>query len=314
MFAIVAGVMLAAVTVVLTSPLWRKARALDDHAPYVPEADERVGLEHDKQTIMASLSDLELDLAQGRLTPTDYQRLKTIDQRRLVKILERLNATEASAPHPAPLPGRREGEGRLLNQFSATVLSLVIVGSTVGIYAYNHATPQGFQAPEAFSEVQGGQSQGARPRLNPLEMVARLESRLRENPKDLQGQIMAGRSYMTLQRWEDAKKTWGIVLELDQRNHEAHFNLGWLLLQTRTGDDARLFEEALARFNSALINIPRDPIVLWYRGVALVHLKRYTEADESWTNAFQGLPPGSEEAKVVSQALTKLRAGENPLL
>ena len=145
-------------------------------------------------------------------------------------------------------------------------------------------------------------------------MVARLEARLRENPKDLQGQVMVGRSYMTLQRWEDAKKAWSIVLELDRRNHEAHFNLGWLLLKTQTGNDARLFEEALARFNSALINIPRDPTVLWYRGVTLVHLKRYTEADDSWTNAFQALPPESEEAKVVGEALTKLRAGADPLL
>ena len=202
----------------------------------------------------------------------------------------------------------------VLNQLSATVLSLVIVGSAVGIYAYNHAAPQGFQAPEAFSEVQGGQAQGARPRLNPLEMVARLEARLRDNPKDLQGQTMAGRSYMTLQRWEDAKKAWSVVLELDRRNHEAHFNLGWLLLKTQTGNDARVFEEALARFNAALINIPRDPTVLWYRGVTLVHLKRLAEADESWTNAYQGLPPGSEEAKVVGEALTKLRAGQDPLL
>lgn len=321
MFAIVAGIILAAVTVVLTSPLWRRAPEADGLPRAAGEDDDpwRADLEHDRETLLTSLSDLEMDLAQGRLTLPDYQRLKARDQRRLAAVLERIDGLARvppqPPPHPAPSPPR--GEGLLLNQFSATVISLLIVGSAVGIYAYNHTRPQGFA--DGSSDVRGAQPPGGagQPRLNPpnpIEMVARLEARLRENPKDLQGQTMAGRSYMTLQRWEDAKKAWGVVLELDRRNHEAHFNLGWLLLKTRAGDDLRTFEEALARFDSALINIPRDPTVLWYRGVTLIHLKRYAEADANWTDAYQGLPPGSEEAKVVGEALTRLRAGADPLL
>ena len=36
-------------------------------------------------------------------------------------------------------------------------------------------------------------------------MVARLESRLKENPDDVQGQMMAGRSYVALNRVEEAR-------------------------------------------------------------------------------------------------------------
>jgi cytochrome c-type biogenesis protein CcmH len=146
---------------------------------------------------------------------------------------------------------------------------------------------------------------------DPRVMLARLEARLRENPDDLQGQMMAGRSYMTLGRVEEAGKAWSKVLDLDPQNYEAHFNLGVLLLQTPTKDN-RVFEEALKHFQVALIQVPDEPVVLWYKGIALVHLKRYSEADQSWTAAFRNLDPGSEDAKVVKEALQSLRAGNPP--
>ena len=48
-----------------------------------------------------------------------------------------------------------------------------------------------------------------------MEMVAKLEARLKENPDDLQGQIMAGRSYQALGRTAEAQQAWAKVLELD---------------------------------------------------------------------------------------------------
>lgn len=310
MFAIAAGLMLAAVTVVLTLPLWRKAQTPGGPTREIPESPhhwERARLENERQALLTSLADLEMDHLQERLNPADYQRLKTIDEHRLVKTLEKLDTIGWHGEGWAEVEKRSPQPG-MLNQVSATVLSVLVAGSAAVIYVYTQGKPQG------FAVAQEAQSQGAQPRLNPLEMVARLEQRLQENPKDLQGQIMAGRSYMALQRWEEARKAWSAVLELDRRDHEAHFNLGWLLLQTRTSDDPRVFEKALSRFETALIAVPRDPTVLWYRGVALVYLKRYAEADANWTDAYQGLPPDSDEAKVVAEALTRLRAGKPPLL
>ena len=199
---------------------------------------------------------------------------------------------------------------------SPIILGLVVWGGASGIYSYVTGTI-GLEAKRVAQEQQGQSSasggSGGQGMPNPLEMVARLEARLRENPNDLQGQIMAGRSYMALERLDDAKRAWSKVIELNRRDHEAHYNLGLILLQTKDTTDSRIFEEALAHFDTALMNVPREPVVLWYRGVALVHLKRYREADESWTSAYQNLPPGSEDAEFVKQALQNLRAGNPPL-
>jgi cytochrome c-type biogenesis protein CcmH len=311
MFAFAVGVILTAVVVLLAYPFWRKSNtAMPLNIGASPD-QERMDLEMEKQRILTSISELNHEYAQGRLALADYQRLRTTDEHRLVQVLDRLDQFAKVQPPPTPgiesLPPRQ----RLMPWMGPVVLSLVVVGSASGIYSYVNGRI-GLEAQKSAREqAQSGAPQQGMP--NPIEMVARLEARLRENPNDLQGQIMAGRSYMALQRFEDAKKAWSKVVDLDQRNHEAHYHLGLILLQEGDNVDPRIYEEALNHFDAALINVPREPAVLWYRGVALVHLQRYPEADESWTTAYQNLSPGSEDAEFVKQALQNLRAGNAPL-
>jgi len=317
MFGFAVAVMLVGVVLFLAYPFWRKGNnpiPLDDG---VSQEREHTDLEMEKQRILASLVELENEYAQGRLSPADYQRLKATDEHRLVKVLDRLdglaNPSQAEEPFCSPKQKSRSPQRQVMHWAVPVVLGLLVVGSASGLYSFVNGRI-GLEAQRAGAERQAqSASGGARQGMpNPVEMVARLEARLRQNPDDLEGQIMAGRSYMALERFEDARKAWGKVIELDRRNHEAHYNLGLILLQTNTSDP-KVYEEALAHFDAALVNVPREPAVLWYRGVALIHLKRYQEADESWTTAYQNLSPGSEDAEFVKQALQNLRAGNPPL-
>jgi cytochrome c-type biogenesis protein CcmH/NrfG len=311
MFALAVGVILSAVVVLLAYPFWRKSDTFTPLNIGASPDQERMDLEMEKHRILISVSELDHEYAQGRLAPADYQRLKTTDEHRLVKILDRLDQWVKVQPPPTPRLKVRPPKHPLTPWVGPVALGLLVVGTASGIYSYVNGKI-GLAAQKAASEGQtqsGSLPQGT---PNPAEMVARLEARLRENPNDLQGQIMAGRSYMALQRFEDAKRAWSKVAELDPRNHEAHYHLGLILLQEADNADPKAYEQALAHFDTALINVPREPAVLWYRGVALVHLKRYREADESWTTAYQNLPPGSEDAEFVKQALENLRAGNAP--
>lgn len=193
----------------------------------------------------------------------------------------------------------------------SAALSLVVIGTAAGIYGYIHGKI-GLEAQKRVAE-QGGVP-GSQGMPNPAEMVARLEKRLQENPNDLQGQVMAGRSYMTLQRIDDARKAWSKVVELDYGNYEGHFFLGLIQIQTAPPDDPKSSEEALSHFETALVKMPRDPAMLWYKGVALLRLKQYALVDRSWTEAFQNLQPGTEDAEFVKKALQSLRAGSPPIL
>ncbi|HTP42342.1 MAG TPA: hypothetical protein VML36_07945, partial [Nitrospiria bacterium] len=63
----------------------------------------------------------------------------------------------------------------------------------------------------------------------------------------------------------------------------------------------------------AYTKLPQEPALLWYRGIVFVHQKRFDDADAAWTAAYQNLQPGSEDSKIVRQALDQLRAGKPPL-
>jgi cytochrome c-type biogenesis protein CcmH len=187
-------------------------------------------------------------------------------------------------------------------------LGLLIAAGSAGVYKLVHMRFEQQQFASAAREGGGGG-----PPINPVEMVARLEERLKRNPDDLQGQLMAGRSYMALERWPEAEKAWRKALELDEKNETAHYSLGEILIRTNPPGNHTVAEEALDHFDKALIRIPQDPSVLWARGIALIQLERYPEADETWTQAFQYLPQGSESSEMVKKALQDLRAGRIPI-
>ncbi|HLG21753.1 MAG TPA: tetratricopeptide repeat protein [Candidatus Manganitrophaceae bacterium] len=313
MFPVALGSLLAAVIVFLVYPFWRKTQV-----PFIVGHDaslneERIDLEIEKQTLLKSLSELEMGQAQDAVPPADYGRLKDGYERRLAKILDRLdNVEELLAPlrppksknRPAPSSEKTRGFGWT----RSLALGLVVVIGASGMYRLVHWKIERRQSAENAAEAVGGT-----PPINPLEMVARLEKRLKENPDDLQGQIMAGRSYMALERWEEAGKTWRKVLELDPRNHDAHYSLGEVLIRAAPPGDRKAYEEALDHLEKALMNVPQDPSVLWAKGVALVHLDRYTEADTAWTEAYRYIPPGTESSQFVKKALDDLRSGRAPL-
>jgi cytochrome c-type biogenesis protein CcmH len=189
---------------------------------------------------------------------------------------------------------------------AAVAPAVVVLIASSSLYAYIQ-----WKQMQAFAAMQtrGGGGPGM---PDPRQMVERLEARLRANPNDLEGQIMAGRSYTALQRMPEAKQAWTKVLELAPRNYEAHYSLGVLMIEMRKFDDPELFKAALAHFDAALVNVPMEPGVNWYRGLALWYLKHYSETDAAWTIAAQNLPPGSEDAEFVKAALMKLRAGQVP--
>jgi cytochrome c-type biogenesis protein CcmH len=299
--------LLAGVLFTLIWPLRRQAERPILLGPDAASNQERVDLELEREILLSSLAELEIDRVRDKLEEQDYDRLKATDERRLLQVLEKLDALAAqeSVAHRVTRKAAAPPPRTSLHWAATTAVALFVLGGTAGIYLQLFSLQQA-----RATAVQQQLGQGM---PDPKEMVARLEARLKDNPNDLQGQIMAGRSYMALERPADAMRAWAKVVELDPENAEAHFNIGVILLTTRKTDDPKLFQEALAHFNIAYAKLPQEPGLLWYRGIVFVHQKRYKEADDAWTAAYQNLQPGSEDSKFVRQALEQLRAGKPPL-
>lgn len=296
-FVVILGIVLFS----LTLPFWRRdpspvSFGLDDD-----RAQEFADLQVERETVIRSLQELEMELAQGRLDQADYERLKATDERRLLNLLDRLDTFKDTAQQDTGK--QHEATTKRKNWVPAIASGLVVLFASVGIYGVLQ-----FKAAQKLMAVEAQMGGGP----NPMEMVAKLEKRLKENPDDLQGQIMAGRSYQALNRIPEAKKAWEKVLELDPKQHEAHYNLGVIQIETRQIDDPEIFKQALAHFDIVLADLPNQPAVNWYRGLALWYLNRRQETDAAWTLAAQNMEPGSQDMEFVKDALVKLRAGEEP--
>ncbi len=300
-FLTVCIVLLVGVMAAVSSPFWRKRPATFDPMTREAEDDqERADLSVEREVLRQSLRELDVELAQGRLEQEDYERLQATDERRLLEVLDRLNARAATPRAPAPEHARHTGSA----WGSAMAAGLVVAVLSVGIYGFLQ-----WRTINRLVNVQAGMAAQA---PNPTAMVARLEARLKKNPDDVQGQMMAGRSYMAMNRIDEANKAYGKVLELDPRNHEAHYNLGVIMIDQRTFDDPEMFQSALEHFDLVLADLPNQPGVNWYKGLALWYLKRPRETEEYWATAYNSLTPGSPDAEFVKQALAKLREGETP--
>lgn len=296
-FVVILGIVLFS----LTLPFWRRdpspvSFGLDDD-----RAQELADLQVERETIIRSLQELEMELSQGRMDQADYERLKATDERRLLHLLDKLDTFKDAAQHETD--DQKKVASKRKSWVPAIASGMVVLLASIGIYgALQFKAAQKLMAVEA--QMGGGP--------NPMEMVAKLEKRLKDNPDDLQGQIMAGRSYQALNRIPEAKKAWEKVLELDPKQHEAHYNLGVIQIETRQIDDPEIFKQALAHFDIVLADLPNQPAVNWYRGLALWYLNRRQETDAAWTLAAQNMEPGSKDMEFVKDALVKLRAGQEP--
>ena len=266
--------------------------------------EQQVSVLIEKNELLRALSELEIDYARGKFSVDDYNRLKLAQEHRLLVLLNPLKQSQKNAPIYGTVSVHRPW-GLMLG------MGIWIVAGAVGVSMLVHGKITKNQMASKSAEGSGAEvSDGASGIPDPVKMVARLESRLKANPNDINGQMMLGRSYMVMDRWEDAKKTWEKVLEIDNRNGTAHASLGEILLRTHAPGDKGIAKEALEHFEKAMISSPQDPSINWGRGVALVQMGRLAEADEAWTETFRALAPGSQESEMVKRALEALRSGK----
>ena len=178
-FLIILGIVLFA----LTLPFWRRDPSPISFGLNDDRAQENADLQVERGVLSQSLQELEMERAQGRMEPADYERLKATDEHRLLQILGRLEILKEAGQRDDR--NGQETAAQRKGWVPAIASGLVVLLASIGIYSILQI--QAAQKLMAVEEQMGGGP-------NPMEMVARLEKRLKENPDDLQGQIMAGRS------------------------------------------------------------------------------------------------------------------------
>jgi len=126
------------------------------------------------------------------------------------------------------------------------------------------------------------------------EVVAALAERLNHNPEDVSGWILLGRSYQSMQRYDDAILAFEKALALEQgQNAQTMVSLAIALLEREGGE---LSERASGLFENALALEPDNPNALFYAGGAAARRGDTALAADRWEALLrQDTPPEIRE-------------------
>ncbi|MEP6549524.1 MAG: tetratricopeptide repeat protein, partial [Gammaproteobacteria bacterium] len=203
-------------------------------------------------------------------------------------------AMAAIAAAVVALPLLRDRQSRT----AGAVLAVLVIGAAAGLYPlwsnWNwHPSPQAAGAA-------GGPDVAA--------MVAKLEKHLRDEPTDFKGWLMLGRSYLALNRLDDAVVAYDRAHRLDAKNAEAAMGLGEAMSLQAGGEitppAAQLFEQALAL-------APGNPKALLYGGFAAAARGERALARSRWLE-LKDLHPPEKIDQMLDARIAELGAPSGP--
>jgi cytochrome c-type biogenesis protein CcmH len=126
-----------------------------------------------------------------------------------------------------------------------------------------------------------------------LAMVAKLQKHMEDDPNDLEGWLLLGRSCLALQRIDDAILAYDHARRLDATNVEAMLGLGEAV-SIRAGGN--ITPAAVELFEHAVALAPDDPKALLYSGFAAATRGDRTAARSRWMKLKSQHPPPEIDA------------------
>jgi cytochrome c-type biogenesis protein CcmH len=237
----------------------------------------------------AQLDEIEADRAAGRIAENEAQAAR-------VEISRRLLAAADAAPTVVvnDSPHLRR---------AAALVALVLL--PIGAAMLYLAIGSPLEPSQPIAERRGQPNEQS----DILDLVARVEARLAQNPDDIRGWQVIGPVYMQLGRYDDAAKARQNVLRIMGANAEREANLGEALTAAAGGI---ITADAKAAFERALALDAKDYKARFFLGLAAEQDGKPDEAGTIWRDLLASSPPNAPWLEVVRQALARVEGGAAP--
>jgi cytochrome c-type biogenesis protein CcmH len=273
-FWVVAGIFIVGALLFVLPTLWSKRERRAD----VARDATNVNIYRDQ------LAELDSDLRSDILTREQYEQSKReLQQRMLQDIPAGETAPTASLATSAAIMSGRS------NIATITLTTLAVPVLAVSLYLWLGNTrallpqpPMGEQAPMS--------AEGGHPDFSSV--LENLVARLKNQPDDMEGWLMLGRTYAMMQRFNEAKEAYEKVLALAPENPEVLTDYADIVAMTNNGS---LIGKPLELIDKALRLDPQNPKALALAGTAEFERRRYKEAAAYWERLLALVPPTETE-------------------
>lgn len=267
-------------------------------------------LEAARDRILGQLDELEMERANNNIDPAVVSEEQGRLEFELAKLLKALEATIGASDK---LAAKKAGKTTL-----AVVLALVIMAPLAAGLLYLLQTKSVFPAiakldregPLADGLQQLPDTADGSGTVPPivLQMVAKLEKRLQEQPNDSAGWAQLGRSYVVLHRLSDAVTAYSKAYQLAPDDMDIMSAYAWALYASNPKSASK---DLVALYSKIYQRDPNHQDALWVLGLAAYNNNEPQKALTFWDRLLQLLPPGSpgEQGvrKVVAQVTAQLK-------
>jgi len=135
--------------------------------------------------------------------------------------------------------------------------------------------------------------------------VAALAKKLESNPNDADGWTTLGRSYTTLEKFDEATKAYAKANELKPNNADLLTDYAFAMAMAK---GRQLDGEPLELINKALKIDPDNAKALQLAGSAAFQVKDYQKAIDYWQRVLSKVPPGSDLAQSVQGRISEAKS------
>lgn len=239
-------------------------------------------------------AELDRDLANDVITREQYESSKQELERRLLDDVSDLVVDT----------GLKPGRNR------AAVISAVVVAGLVPLLAtvvyMQTGSPSAITGEVPATATSMATSGGHDLETQIDQMIARLEQRLQENPDDVEGWAMLGRSYLALERFDLALPALERAVSLGGNDPQLLVDYADVLAMTTNnmsldGRPMELIEQALA------ID-PNNQKGLWLAGTAEYERMNFDGALVYWRRLQALVPPGSDAARAMQGNIAEIES------
>lgn len=240
------------------------------------------------------ISELESDLEDGTISDEQYAMEREEIERRLLEDISIISSDSENKSVPAA-----GGRGLVY------AVALAIPVLAIGLY-FRIGSPEAISASSSGPAPTAAPNPGQGMSQQAIEAnVAALARRLEQNPNDANGWRMLGRSYLTMEKYNDAAVAFSRASALNPGDADLladyAFSLGMANGQRLRGEPQELI-------NKALKIDPENPKALELAGSAAYEAKNYKEAITYWERLVKKSPGDNELTTVLTERINRAKS------